>query len=449
MLEYIFNPSSVAIIGASRDPSKTGYVILNNIIKAGFKGKLYPINPKADEILGLKAYPSIESVPDQVDLAIIIVPAPIVPSIIEQCNKKGVKGIVIISGGFSETGAEGEKLEKAIVEIIKKSKIRLIGPNCQGINNPHVGLCASWPLITAKGPIAVISQSGTVGATMECWASDEKVGISKFVALGNKADVNEIDLIEAFSEDKDTKVISLYLEGVSDGKKFMEIAKKVTKKKPIVILKGGRTKLGAKAVMSHTRSLAGKDEVYDAAFKQTGVLRVDEIEELYDVSKALALLKLPKGNKVLIITSSGGSGILSVDLCEKLGIALPELPKKIKEALKEKLPPYCIISNPIDLTGDATAERYGIVIQECANAPEIDAFFTIFGDPIVGAAEVIKESMEKTEKPIVVAFLGGGEVEKSEKEKMQSYGIPVFPTPERGIKALNALIKYSRILSKH
>ncbi|MEM3506891.1 MAG: CoA-binding protein [Candidatus Bathyarchaeia archaeon] len=449
MLKHIFNPSSVAIIGASRDPGKTGYIILENIIKAGFKGKIYPINPKADEILGLKAYPSIESIEEQIDLAIVIVPAPVVPSVVEQCSKKGVKGIVVISGGFSETGVEGEKLEKAIAEIIKKAKIRLIGPNCQGINNPHVGLCASWPLITTKGPIAVISQSGTVGATMECWASDEKVGISKFVALGNKADVNEIDLIEAFSEDENTKVISLYLEGVSDGRKFIEVAKKVTKKKPIVILKSGRTKLGIKAVMSHTRSLAGKDEIYDAAFKQSGVLRVEDIEELYDVSKALSLLKFPKGNKVLIITSSGGSGILSVDLCEKLGIALSELPESIKENLKKKLPPYCIISNPIDLTGDATAERYGIVIQECANAHEIDVFFTIFGDPIVGAAEVIKESMEKTEKPIVVVFLGGGEVEKSEKEKMQYHGIPVFPTPERGIKALNALIRYSSMLSKH
>lgn len=448
MLKYIFNPSSVAIIGASRDPGKTGYIILDNIIKAGFKGKLYPVNPKADEILGLKVYPSIESINEQIDLAVIVVPAPIVPSVVEQCYKKGVKGIVVISGGFSETGAEGEKLEKAIIEIVKKSGMRLIGPNCQGINNPHAGLCASWPLITAKGPIAIISQSGTVGATIECWASDEKVGISKFVALGNKADVNEIDLIEAFGEDENTKVISLYLEGISNGKKFIEVAKKVTKKKPIVILKSGRTKLGAKAVMSHTRSLAGRDEIYDAAFKQSGVLRVDDIEELYDVSKAFSLLKLPKGNKVLIITSSGGSGILSVDLCEKLGIALSELPETIKEALKKKLPPYCIISNPIDLTGDATAERYGIVIQECAKIPEVDAFFTIFGDPIVGAAEVIKESMEKTEKPIVVSFLGGGEVEKSEKEKMQSYGIPVFPTPERGIKALNALIKYSNILSK-
>ncbi|MEM2897203.1 MAG: CoA-binding protein, partial [Candidatus Bathyarchaeia archaeon] len=244
-------------------------------------------------------------------------------------------------------------------------------------------------------------------------------------------------------------VISLYLEGVSDGKKFIEVSKKVTKEKPIVILKSGRTKLGAKAVMSHTRSLAGRDEIYDAAFKQSGVLRVDDIEELYDVSKALSLLKLPKGNKALIITSSGGSGILSVDLCEKLGIALPELPESIKEALKKKLPPYCIVSNPIDLTGDATAERYGIVIQECANAPEIDAFFAIFGDPIVGAAETVKESIERTEKPIVVSFLGGGEVEKSERSKMQSYGISVFPTPERGIKALHALIKYSRILMKH
>ncbi|MEM3572024.1 MAG: CoA-binding protein, partial [Candidatus Bathyarchaeia archaeon] len=205
MLKHIFNPSSVAIIGASRDPGKTGYIILENIIKAGFKGKIYPINPKADEILGLKAYPSIESIEEQIDLAIVIVPAPVVPSVVEQCSKKGVKGIVVISGGFSETGVEGEKLEKAIAEIIKKAKIRLIGPNCQGINNPHVGLCASWPLITTKGPIAVISQSGTVGATMECWASDEKVGISKFVALGNKADVNEIDLIEAFSEDENTK----------------------------------------------------------------------------------------------------------------------------------------------------------------------------------------------------------------------------------------------------
>ena len=442
-LDAIFEPQSIAIVGASREEGKTGNIVMKNIIDAGYSKPIYPINPKADEILGKKAYPSLDSVPGSVDLAVIIVPSKLVPSVMEQCVAKRVKGAIIISGGFAEAGKEGEELQKSVMEIAKRSGIRVIGPNCQGVNNPYANMCASWPLIKERGPIAIISQSGTVGATMECWAKDDSLGISKFVALGNKADVNELDLIEYFIEDPNSKVITVYVEGVSNGRRFMELSKKSLKKKPIIIIKGGRTEAGARAVMSHTRSLAGKDEIFNAAFKQSGALRVDDLEELYDTSKALSFLPQPKGKNALILTSSGGSAIIATDACESLGIKLPAPSESLVQKLSQTLPPRCILKNPFDLTGDADSPRYETVLKEAIKEPYYDTFITIFGDPIPGATEMIQNLQKSTEKPIIVVYLGGGEIEKVERAKMHALGIPVFPTPERAVKALSNLIRFS------
>jgi acetyl coenzyme A synthetase (ADP forming)-like protein len=442
-LNAIFEPQSIAVIGASREEGKTGNVVMKNIVDAGYSKPIYPVNPKADEIMGFKAYPSLDNVPGQVDLAVIIVPSKFVPSVMEQCAAKHVKGAIIISGGFAEAGKEGEELQKSVVEIAKRSGIRVVGPNCQGVNNPYANMCASWPLIKERGPIAVISQSGTVGATMECWAKDDNLGISKFVALGNKADVNEIDLIEYFLKDPDSKVITVYVEGVSNGKRFMELSKESLKKKPIVIIKGGRTEAGARAVMSHTRSLAGKDEIFNAAFKQSGTIRVDNLEELYDASKALSYLPLPKGRQTLIVTSSGGSAILATDAAESVGIKLTSPSEAFVQKLSQVLPSRCILKNPLDLTGDADPPRYEIVLREAIKEPYYDALIAIFGDPIPGASEMIVNLQKTTEKPIIVVYLGGGEIEKVERAKMHSLGIPVFSTPERAVKALSCLIRYS------
>ncbi len=436
MLRKMFYPESVAVIGASADPRKLGHTILKNIIDGGFSGKIYPINPKGGEILGLKVYQSIIDVQDDVDLAVIIIPAKLVPGVMEELGKKGVKAAVIITGGFREAG--NEELEEQMLEIAKRNGIRVIGPNCQGINNTHHQLCASWPLITLKGRIAIASQSGTVAAALAQWSQNDGIGFSTFVSLGNKSDVDEVDIIQFFSEDENTAVIALYVEGVKDGRRFIEAAKRC--KKPIVVLKPGVTERGAKAVESHTKSMAGKDVVFEAACRQSGVVRAKNLEELYDFAKAFAYLKTFGGERVLIITSSGGSGILAIDVLESNGLNVFETDEKLKAKLRELVPAHAILDNPIDLTGDATAEMYLNVFK--ASFDYADAFLLIFGDPIEGAANAVIEISEiakKEGKTVVVSFLGGGEIEREEVAKMHKHGIPVFPTPERAAKVLVAL----------
>lgn len=430
MLGKIFYPESIAVIGASTDPNKTGHIIFKNILH-GFKGAVYPVNPKAGEILGVKAYPSILDVPaGSVDLAVIIIPAKFVEQALLECSKKNVKGAVVISGGFAEAG--NEQMQASLVATGRKLGIRIIGPNCQGFNNPHAGVCASWPYVGAKGKMAVVSQSGTVGATIECWAADEGLGISKFVSLGNRCDIDEAELIEFFSRDETVSTIALYVESIKDGKKFMDSVR--GSGKPVVVLKSGRSEYGARAAASHTRSLAGRDEIYGAAFRKAGAIRVDSIEEMYDVSKLLAYGPPVRENGILIITSSGGCGILAADLVKKAGLELAPLGEEVKKKLAGLLPGHCILSNPLDLTGDTDAARYETVLRE-TSAPSL----VIFGDPIPGAAEVA----EKFKGRIIVCYLGGGEIEQSEKRKMHSLGIPVLPTPERAVVALGKLVNYN------
>ncbi len=446
-LSYIFEAKSVAVIGASTNPEKLGHKILKNIIDAGYKGKIYPINPKATEILGIKAYPSILEVPEEsVDLVVFVVPAKFVPDILRDCAKKNVKGAVIISGGFGEVG--NIELENALRDAIKETRIRVIGPNCQGINNPHIGLNASWPVIKTPGPISIASQSGTFFAALQMWAEEDRIGVSKCAAMGNKIDVDFDDLIFYYGNDENTKVIAVYMEGVRDGRNFVKVASEVSRRKPILVLKGGRTEIGAKAVASHTRSLAGKDEIFSAAFKQAGIIRVTTLEELYDTAKAFSLSNLPRDNKLLIITSSGGSGIISADEAEINGLVLPELPQELKKKLSNKLPDYVILRNPLDLTGNAYADLYRETLNITVSEDSFSAFIVIFGDPIDGAADVIKEITEKTDKPILSVYLGGGDLQKTEINKFREYKLPVYPTPERAVKALSNLVKYSKYLQR-
>ncbi|MEW6622637.1 MAG: CoA-binding protein [Bacillota bacterium] len=438
-LEQVFNARSIAVVGASANTSKTGHIILKNIIDGGYQGKIYPINPKEKTILDIPSYPSLSLVPGTVDLVVVVVPGPAVPRVMEEAGQKEAKGAVIISGGFREIG--NNELEAEVLEIARKYKIRVIGPNCQGFNYTPNRLCASWPLVTCPGPIAIISQSGTVGATMEMWTEAEGIGFSGFVALGNKSDISETELIEYFGQDPNTSVISIYMEGTKDGTAFKEAVKNTINKTPIVVLKPGRTKKGAKAAESHTKSIAGKDQIFDAVCKQLGIVRAKDITELYDYTKALGFLKRPKGNKMLVITSSGGSGIIATDEAEELGIDVVDLNSTLKQKLTEVLPDHCVVANPLDLTGDATAERYKTALQIAAKDEEIDFILVIFGDPIPGAFEVIQELKEKTDKEIVVSYLGGGDTEKEEAAKMHAHGIPVFPTPERAVRAISALFK--------
>src|SRR3990170_4572018 len=375
-LQALFRPQSVAVIGASTAPEKLGYQIFKNILDAGFPGTVYPINPKATEILGRRCYPSIDAIPDQVDLATIIIPAPFVADTIRQCGKRGVKGAIVISGGFSE--------------------------------------------------------SGPVGAALMDWASQEELGVSTFVSLGNRADVDEADLIHYFAQDPHTRTIAIYMEGVKAAPKFLQAVRQC--RKPLVILKAGRTPKGRKAAESHTRSLAGRDEVYEGVFRQLGIHRADNLEELYDFSKALAYLPRPKGHRLLIVTSSGGSGILATDMAENTGLDVAPLPEEMARKLRAVLPKHCIVANPLDLTGDANAAMYRQVVE--AAGPPFDIVGLIFGDPIPGASGVVG-----TDPLQLVIYLGGAEVERHERLLFHRKGIPVFPTPERGIRALSELLR--------
>ena len=437
-MDRFFNARSVAVVGASTNPDKLGHVILANIMAGGYTGHVYPINPKEKEILGTPVLSSIDEIPEKLDLVVIVVPAVLVPGVLRQAAAKGAGAAVIISGGFREAGRID--LEKELLDISTETGIRLVGPNCQGINYVPNKLCASWPLITTPGHMAIVSQSGTVAATLAGWADEEAWGISSTVSLGNQIDVNETDLINTFAEDENIHSVALYLEGAKDGRKFLEASQKMIHKKPLIVLKSGRTAGGQKAAASHTKSMAGRDDIFDAACRQYGIVRANDIESLYDMSKALAALQIEKGNRLMIITSSGGSGILAVDNAEKHGISVPPLPKDVAELLRQAdIPSNATLANPLDLTV-ATAQEYKNALQTLIQADIADLYLLIFGDPIPGAAETAAWLKQEIGPKVAVAYLGGGEVEKEERIRIHKAGIPVFPTPERAIIALSSVV---------
>jgi acyl-CoA synthetase (NDP forming) len=435
-LTPLFRPGRIAVIGASANPEKMGFQIFRNILDAGFPGEVVPVNPKGEVILGLPSVRSASEIPEGTDLAVVIIPAKLVPATMLQLGERKVRSAIVITGGFAESGEEGAALQQELVQNASRCGIRVIGPNCQGVNYPYHGVCASWPLITRRGEIAIVSQSGTVGAALIDWASEDRIGFSAFVSMGNRSDVDEADLIDYFADDPNVKVVALYIEGVKDAGKFLSAVGKC--RKPIVIFKAGRTEQGRKAAESHTRSLAGKDEIYDAVFRQFGVHRASTLEELYDFSKALAYLPPPAGPNMLIVTSSGGSAIIATDVAEEEGFRVSSLPPELAARLREILPAHCIVGNPLDLTGDTDAERYRKVLA--AAEGRYDVVMTIFGDPIPGASDVIRPG-----ECDLVSYLGGADVEREERGKMHEKKIAVFPTPERAVKALSCYARFDRI----
>ncbi len=450
-LDYFFNPKSVAIIGASHTPGKIGYAILANFIGAGFERKIYPINPDTKPILGMKVYRSVLDVPEDLDLVAIVVPAAIVPKTLKECVKKKIEAIIIISAGFSEIGEEGKKLEIKCKKIIENAYTRILGPNCIGVYDPYTHVDT---LFLARercgrpkqGNIAFISQSGAVGSTILDWLSEQNIGISKFISYGNAMDINDCDLLEYLGDDDKSSVITAYLEGIeASGKKFMRIAKKVTKKKPIVILKAGGTETGMKAVFSHTGSMAGSEKIYSAAFKQTGIIEADSWEELFDFARAFSTQPLPRGKKIAVITDGGGFGVLATDEADRQKIELPEPSEKLKGEMKEVMPSYASLHNPIDLTGDADAERYKVVTEACLKSNEFDGVIaiTLFQVPTLEKSvvdEIIKLH-RKYKKPLL-ACAAGGKFTEELSGKLMTGGVPVYPTPERAVKTMKALIEY-------
>jgi len=434
-LTPIFKPQSVAVIGASTAPGKLGHDILANLKNGGFPGSLFPINPKAEEIIGLKVYKSIAEVPVAPELAVVAIPAKMVAPTLEQCAAKGVKAAIVITGGFAEAGPDGQRLQDELGQVIRKTGLRVIGPNCQGVNLPHEKMCASWPLITTPGRIAFASQSGTVGAAFLDMAAAEHLGVSGFVSLGNRVDVDEAEVLMHFNQDPHTRVIALYLEGVKRASYFLDALREA--EKPVVILKAGRTAQGSRAAESHTKSMAGADAIYEALFRKYRVHRADTLEELFDFAKALAYLPKPRGRKLMITTSSGGAAILAIDEAEKTGLEVPEPNPILQERLREMLPAHCAVGNPVDLTGDAISapDLYRQVVNKTRE--DYDTQVLIFGDPIPGASRQVPPGASE-----LVIFLGGAEVEREERQKFYEAGIPVFPTPERGVRALAQFFRF-------
>ena len=434
-LSPLFRPSRIAVIGASSNPDKMGFQIFRNIKEAGYAGEIVPVNPKGEVILGVPSVKSAAELPEGTDLAVVIIPAKLVPGTMRELGGRKVKSAIVITGGFAESGEAGAALQEEMTKAAQAAGIRVVGPNCQGVNYPYHGVCASWPLITRRGEIAIVSQSGTVGAALIDWASEERLGFSAFVSMGNRSDVDEADLIDFFAEDPHTKVIALYIEGVKDAPKFLSAVRACPK--PVVIFKAGRTERGRKAAESHTRSLAGRDEIYDAVFRQNGVHRAATLEELYDFAKALAYVPPPEGPRMLIVTSSGGSAIIATDVAEEEGLRVVPLSTALSGKLREILPSHCIVGNPLDLTGDTDAARYRSVLD--AAEGEFDVVMTIFGDPIPGASEVIRPGRCE-----LVSYLGGADVERAERLLFHEKKIAVFPTPERAVKALSCHVRFHR-----
>jgi len=448
-LGYFFNPKSVAIIGASHTPEKIGYCILDNFVNGGYKGKVYPVNPNIDKIFNLPTYASVKNISDPIELAIIAVKAEIVPKILKDCVNKKVKSIVIISSGFSEIGEVGKKLEEKMKKIIKNKKIRVIGPNVVGIYDSSTKvdtlfLSRERLKRPKEGGIAFISQSGAVGSTILDIFAEENIGISKFVSYGNAMDVNEVDLIDYFTKDEKTKVIAVYLEGIkSDGKRFMESVKKASKSKPIIFLKTGKTKKGIEAALSHTGSLAGSSKIFSAALKQSKALEVENWNEFFDACKVLALQPIPKGKNVLIVTNGGGFGVLATDEAEGLGLTLKEPSEKLRKIFKKMFPTYVSFNNPLDLTGDSTAERYKIAIENSLKEFDGVIVITLFQVPTLeeNVVDFILD-MQRFKKPIVCCA-AGGKYTKKMAEKLENGGVPVYPSPDRAVKSYNLLVKRS------
>jgi len=448
MLDNFFQPNSVAVIGASRDPEKLGYAVLNNLKEGGFEGPLYPINPKAEEILGLEAYESVLDIPDPIGLAIIVVPAKIVPHVLRECGEKGISAVVIITAGFREAGREGLEQERELIEIAKEYDLRLIGPNCLGVIDTETPLNATFAAgMPPRGPIAFMSQSGALGTAVLDLAMAGRVGFSKFVSLGNKADVSETDLLRAWGDDTHSRVILIYVEGLPDGQEFMDVARKVTRNKPVVAIKSGVTKSGSRAVSSHTGSLAGSEEAYKAAFKQAGVIRAGSMEQVFDYALGFAYQPPAKGNRVGIVTNAGGPGILATDAVEHAGLEIPRLSNETVQALKEYLPGAASAANPVDVLGDALADRYEHAIELVLDDPKVDSLLVIITPQamteIEKTAHAIGRLSENAEKPILACFMGEARVDAGIRV-LREYGVPNYPYPERAAATLAAIDSYRR-----
>ena len=454
MLESFFTPSSVAVIGASTNPSKLGHAVLKNLVDCGFskKGKVVPINPGAKDILGFPAYGSVLEVPHQIDLAVIVIPYNYVPAALRECGKKKIPAVIVISAGFREAGQEGTERELELMSIADEYDLRLVGPNCLGIIDTFTPLNASFAAGTPpQGPMAFMSQSGALGTAVLDIALAGRLGLSKFVSLGNKADVSEIDLLENWENDPDTKVIMIYSEGMPNGSEFIRAARKVTQKKPVVAIKSGVTQSGSRAVSSHTGSVAGSEQAYKAAFQQAGILRAESMEALFDMSLALGYQPGLRDDRIAIITNAGGPGILATDALERAGLNLARFELETIYKLEEYLPDAASAANPVDVLGDARADRYRFALETVAADPNVDGLLVVLTPQamteIEETAHATCELSQIIGKPILGCFMGEARV-KAGVDILTANGIPNYPFPERAATAFQAMSSYRQVQAR-
>ena len=459
-LEAIFRPRSIAVIGASRDRGTVGAEIFHNLLQHGFQGPVYPVNPKADSVHSVRAYPSVDAIPGAVDLAMIVVPAARVSEVLEACGRKGVRAAVVISAGFKEIGGEGIEREKQLVEIARRYEMRVVGPNCLGVLNTEesVRLDATFaPTFPPAGAVAMSSQSGALGLAILEVAADLNIGISQFISVGNKADLSGNDLLEFWERDAATRVILLYLESFGNPRRFLTIARRVARSKPIVAVKSGRTRAGMRAASSHTGSLAGAETAVDALCTQSGVIRVETMEELFDVAMLVANQPVPSGPRVGIVTNAGGPGIMASDACETHGLEVVTLSDDTVRALREFLPAEASIRNPVDMIASASPESYEKAVRLVAADPQVDALLVLYVPPIVTrpldvaaaigrgneAAKAEARAAGAAVKPVLSCFMGSHGVPEGLRS-LQAGHIPSYPFPESAAIALARAVRYGR-----
>jgi acetate---CoA ligase (ADP-forming) len=445
-LKYVFHPTSIAVVGASTRPGTVGNDVFRNLIFNEFNGSVYPINPKASNVLGVHAYPTLSDVPGEVDLAVLIVPSGVVLKVVDEAIAKHVKALVVISAGFKETGSKGAALENELRQKVQAAGIPLIGPNCLGVINTHpmVRMNAAFGRkMPGAGNLAFISQSGALCTSVLDYAEERRMGFSKFISFGNKADVNEIDLLDYLAVDEATSVIAMYLEDVTNGRRFIETARKIfwETRKPMLCLKSGRSPEGAQAVSSHTGSLAGADSVYDALLAQSGVQRVDTIAELFDYAALYTTQPLPNGSRTAIITNAGGPGIMATDAAVRHGLTLAKLSETTKAKLRESLPPTASIRNPVDVIGDALSDRYQAAVRTVLEDENVDMAVVILTPQsmteIEETAAVVPEAIKGIDKPVVCSFMGVRDVAAGV-AILRKAGVPNYAFPEDGVRALAA-----------
>jgi acetate---CoA ligase (ADP-forming) len=452
-LDSLFAPKSIAVIGASNRQGSVGRAVFTNILLNEYAGTVYPVNPKDRSISGVRSYPTVQDLPESVDVAVVVVPASIVPAVAEECGKKGVRGLIVISAGFKEVGQDGAALERQVASLAQKYSMRMVGPNCLGAINtdPEVRLNASFASqMPLEGSIAFASQSGALGEAVIDYAAGEGIGFSKFISLGNKADVNESDVLQYLKADPKTKVILLYLEDIVDGRKFVDTVSVVTEEKPIIAVKAGVSPEGAKAASSHTGALAGSDEAYNAILKQSGVLRVESIIDLFDYARAFAKQPLPRGNRVAIITNGGGPGIMATDAGVRYGLQISQFSEETKNRLRASLPKEASVNNPIDLIGDAQSDRYELALRALEDESVDCGLVLLTPQAMVDlkkVAETIASVGPRSGKTLLASILGLTDITPAV-DVLESHNIPHYTFPESAVRALAAMAEYKHWIER-